>query len=468
MQKIRILDTTLTRSAENGEVSYSFREKTEIVKTLDRIGVDIIEVPPFKGTKTDVLLLHTIFMIAKGAVISVRPELSEESIRAAASAVKGHKNVRFHIAVPTSPVQMEYHTHKKPKAVLEMVKALVEAAVSFDIPVEFSAMDATRAEPEFLREVIATACRAGACAVTVCDSEGTMLPLEFVDFLTALRRDVTELEGKELGVECSDFLNMGCACAVAAIGAGATLIKTAVCEGSVTPLAAFASVLKLRGDSLGITSSLNAASLSKTAAKIIAMSGASKAKSSLVVSEADGTSDLVLRNSDDEKTVASAVHALGYELSEEDMHKVYESFKRLSEKKTISAKELDVIVASTALEVAPTYVLKSYSVTSSNVITASAHIELEKDGEILRGISLGDGPVDAAFLAIEQIVGHHFELDDFGIRALTEGQEAVSETVVRLRAGGKLYSGRGVSTDIIGASIRAYVSALNKICFEEV
>lgn len=467
MQKIRILDTTLSRGAENGEVSYSFREKTEIVKTLDRIGVDAIEMPLFKGTKTDVLLLHTVLMIAKNATISVRPELSEEKIRAAAEAVKGHKNVRIHIAVPTSPVQMEYHTHKKPKAVLEMVGTLVSAAASYGLSVEFSAMDATRAEPEFLREVLATAANAGASAITVCDSEGTMLPGEFVTFLTALRGDVKELAGKELGVECSDFLNMGCACAVAAIGAGATLIKTAVGDGSVTPLAAFASVLKLRGDSLGISASLNAASLNKTAGKILAMSGAGKTKGGVVVSDTDGASDLLLRNTDDEKTVAAAVQTLGYELSDEDMHKVYESFKRLSEKKTINAKELDVIVASTALEVAPTYVLKSYSVTSSNVITASAHVELEKDGTLLRGISLGDGPVDAAFLAIEQIVGHHFELDDFGIRALTEGQEAVSETVVRLRAGGKLYSGRGVSTDIIGSSIRAYISALNKICFEE-
>ena len=242
-------------------------------------------------------------------------------------------------------------------------------------------------------------------------------------------------------------------------------MKTAVGVSNATSLPAFASILKMRGDSLGITSSLNAASLNKTAEKIYSMtSPAASGKSTLTETDASG---VLLRNTDDEKTVAAAVAGLGYDLSDEDMHKVYESFKRLSEKKTINAKELDVIVASTALEVAPTYVLKSYSVTSSNVITASAHVELEKDGTLLRGISLGDGPVDAAFLAIEQIVGHHFELDDFGIRALTEGQEAVSETVVRLRAGGKLYSGRGVSTDIIGSSIRAYISALNKICFEE-
>ena len=467
MQKIRILDTTLSRGSENGEVSYSFKEKTEIVKTLDRIGVDMIEMPVFKGTKTDVLLLHTVLMIAKNAKISVRPELSEEMIRAAASAVQGRGSVRIHIAAPTSPVQMEYHLHKKPKAMLESVKSWVSLAVSLGAEVEFSALDATRAEPEFLREVLTAAAEGGASAVTVCDSEGVMLPDEFVSFLTALKNDVKALEGKELGVECSDFLNMGTACAIAAIGAGATLVKTSVVSGSVTPLSSFASVLKLRGDSLGISADLNAASLNKTAAKIHAMTAPGKAKAATPASEPDGASDIALRNSDDEKKVAAAVHTLGYELSEEDMHKVYDSFKRLSEKKTISAKELDVIVASTALDVAPTYTLKSYSVNSSNVIGASAHIELEKDGEILRGISLGDGPVDAAFLAIEQIVGHHFELDDFGIRALTEGQEAVSETVVRLRAGGKLYSGRGVSTDIIGSSIRAYVSALNKICFEE-
>ncbi len=466
MQKIRILDTTLLGGAENGEVSYSFREKTEIVKTLDRIGVDAVEMPLFKGTKTDVLLLHTVLMITKNATISVRPLLSEEMVRAAADAVKGHSGVRIHIAVPTSPVQMEYHTHKKPKAMLETVERLVSLAVSLGVAVEFSAMDATRAEPEFLREVIAVAIRAGATAVTVCDSEGSMLPDELAAFIGALHEDVPALSEIEMGVECSNFLNMGCASAISAIRAGVTLIRTAVAGRSVTPLSALAAVLKTRGDSLGITSSLNAASLNKTAAKIAAMSEPMKGKSSVVVSD-DLASDLVLRNSDDEKTVASAVHMLGYELSEEDMHKVYESFKRLSEKKTINAKELDVIVASTALEVAPTYVLKSYSVTSSNVISASAHVELEKDGETLRGISLGDGPVDAAFLAIESVVGHHFELDDFGIRALTEGQEAVSETVVRLRAGGKLYSGRGVSTDIIGSSIRAYISALNKICFEE-
>ena len=459
MKTIRISDTTL-RSTE----SVSFREKIEIVKTLDRIGVDVIEMPPFHGKKADELLLHTVFPMMKSATLSVMPEASEASVRAAATALDGKG--RLHIAVPTSPVQMEYHFHKKPAAMLELVKGLVSLAASLVKEVEFTAQDATRAEPAFLRQVLTVAAESGATALTVCDTEGTMIPDEFSAFLAGLKQDVPALAGKELGVECSDFLHMGCACALSAVRSGADLVKTAVGVNGALSLSAFAAVMKLRGESFGLASALNAASLNKTAEKILSMTAGGRSDKA-VTHEDESTSAISLRNTDDEATVAAAVHTLGYELSEEDMHKVYENFLRLSEKKNISAKELDVIVATVAMQVAPTYILKNYIINSSNVISASAQIELEKDGVLLRGVSLGDGPVDAAFLAIEQVVGHHYELDDFRIRALTEGQEAVSETVVRLRAGGKLYSGRGVSTDIIGSSIRAYVSALNKICFEE-
>ena len=119
------------------------------------------------------------------------------------------------------------------------------------------------------------------------------------------------------------------------------------------------------------------------------------------------------------------------------------------------------------MQVPPTYRVESYVINSGNIITATAHMKLRRDDQLKEGISTGDGPIDAAFLAIEQIVGHHYELDDFQIQAVTEGREAMGETVVKLRSNGKLYSGRGVSTDIVGSSIRAYVNALNKIVYEE-
>ena len=163
-----------------------------------------------------------------------------------------------------------------------------------------------------------------------------------------------------------------------------------------------------------------------------------------------------------------AVSRLGYDLSEEDGAKVYEAFLAIARKKEkVGAKELDAIVASAAMQVPPAYVLSSYVVTSGNTISATAHLKLHRQDKVLEGVSIGDGPIDAAFLAIEQITGKHYELDDFQIQAVTEGREAMGQTVVKLRDRGKVYSGRGISTDIVGASIQAYLSALNKIVYEE-
>ena len=162
------------------------------------------------------------------------------------------------------------------------------------------------------------------------------------------------------------------------------------------------------------------------------------------------------------------VARLGYDLSEEDASKVFDAFQAIaSRKEKVSAREVDAIVASAAMQVPPTYILESYVVTSGNTISATAHMKLKREDTVLEGVCLGDGPIDAAFLAVERITGQHYELDDFQIQAVTEGREAMGQTVVKLRSGGKLYSGRGISTDIVGASIQAYINALNKIVYEE-
>ena len=162
----------------------------------------------------------------------------------------------------------------------------------------------------------------------------------------------------------------------------------------------------------------------------------------------------------------AAVH-LGYDLSEEDLSKVYDAFRSAAEKKDLSARELEAIIASVALQVPPPYTIKGFVINSGSQMRATAHIAMEKDGRELRGLCAGDGPIDACFLAIEQIAGTHYELDDFQIQAVTEGREAMGSAFVKLRSGSRLYSGSGISTDIIDAAIHAYVSALNKIAYEE-
>ena len=182
----------------------------------------------------------------------------------------------------------------------------------------------------------------------------------------------------------------------------------------------------------------------------------------------DSVSNVCLSDSDSIADVINVVRQLGYDLSDDDYSKVYEAFKRVAVKKNfVGTRELDAIVASAAMQVPSTYRIVSYVINSGNVITATANLTLEKNGNKLRSVAIGDGPVDAAFLAIEQIIGYHYELDDFQIQTVTEGREAMGSALVKLRANGKIYSGNGISTDIIGASIRAYISALNKIVYEE-
>ena len=177
---------------------------------------------------------------------------------------------------------------------------------------------------------------------------------------------------------------------------------------------------------------------------------------------------IYLTSHDDIAAVAKVADQLGYDLSEEDNAKVYEAFLRVANKKHfVGTRELDAIIASTAMQVPTSFRIDNYVINSGNVITATANLLLEKDGEKLRGVGVGDGPIDAAFDAIEQIIGHHYELDDFQIQTVTEGRDAMGSALVKLRADGKVYSGSGISTDIIGASIRAYISALNKIVYDE-
>lgn len=163
-----------------------------------------------------------------------------------------------------------------------------------------------------------------------------------------------------------------------------------------------------------------------------------------------------------------AVTSLGYDLSDEDMDSVMTAISSIASKKEkVGPAELDAIVTAQAMQVPATYELDTYVINIGNQITCMAHIRLRKNGTLCEGMALGDGPIDAAYLAIEQITGHHYVLDDFQIRAVTEGHEAMGETVVKLISGGKIYPGRGISTDIIGSAVLAYLNALNKITYEE-
>ena len=251
-----------------------------------------------------------------------------------------------------------------------------------------------------------------------------------------------------------------------AIRAGANGVKTAVGEAGVS-LESFAAMVKNCGNRYGFYSDIRYTELHRTVKQIGWVLDNVKSAKGSVTSLVIDDEPIHLDANDDKDTVAASVVKLGYDLSEEDKARVYEEFLRVAAKKKVGSKELEAIVASVALQVPPTYELVNYVVNSGNIISTSAQITLRKDGKDLTGICIGDGPIDAAFSAIGQIIGYRYELDDFQIQAVTEGTEAMGSALVKLRSDGKLYSGNGISTDIIGAGIRAYINAVNKIVYEE-
>ena len=261
---------------------------------------------------------------------------------------------------------------------------------------------------------------------------------------------------------------MADSCAFAAIRAGADEVKTVSCGETTTSLEKIAKIIAQRGDSFKVTCTVNMPQLQRIIGQIKWLCETERSKSSPFDNGVrNENEDITLTAHDGIEAVMKVVSSIGYDLSEEDSNKVYEAFARIAAKKeSVGIKELDAIVASAALQVPPTYRIESYVINTGNIITATAHMRLKKGDEIMESVCVGDGPVDASFLAIEQIAGQHYELDDFQIQAVTEGREAMGEAVVRLRSGGKLYSGRGISTDVIGSAIQAYINALNKIVYE--
>ena len=466
MRKITITDMTMRQSGKG--FSLSFREKIELVKHLDKLGVDVIEVSPITSPKIDRLLIKSISSAVRSSAVAVSVGLSEENIAIAWGALEEAGHPRLQVTAPVSAVQMEYLAGKKPEAMIAAIKNLVEKCRSLCPEVELIADDATRADPAFLQEAIRTAIGAGATVITLCDAAGMMLPDQITEFLRNTYAAVPELKEVTLGISCKNELSMADSCAVAAIRCGADEVKCAAYGEDVIKLETMAKVISARGSSFDVECGIRTTSMKRILSQVAWMCQTGRSSTSPFDSGVQSGEELFLNAHDDLSAVMKAAAKLGYDLSEEDGVKVYEAFSRIAARKErVGAKELDAIVASAAMQVPPTYRLENYVINSGNTISATAHIKLEKNGVMKEGISLGDGPIDAAFLAIEQIAGHHYELDDFQIQAVTEGREAMGEAVVKLRSGGKLFSGRGISTDIVGASVHAYINALNKIVYEE-
>ena len=463
MRRIAVIDRTLPELEKDLANTLLFREKAAFVSTIESFGADRLELPPIRNKKEDTVICKTLAASLKRCAVSMAVDPKTGDADEAWEVVKGHPHPVLTVELPVSTVGMEYQLHLKEDALIARISQSVGAAAALCKEVEFCAEDAGRTEPAFLRRAVEAALDAGATMLTLCEDAGDRLPEDVTQMVSSVCR-IVEVP---VYVRLSNVSGMAVSNALAAIRAGAAGVYTAVSGTELLNTEAFSDAVKTFGSKMDAACGLNATLIHSDIKK---MSG----KQNRLIpgtQSAVETSDAAAIYLDTESSIEQVMEAaalLGYELSDQDLGAVYDAVIGVCKKKhSIQGKELEAVIASTALQVPSTYHLENYLISSSNITASMAQVKLNRDGEILEGVASGDGPIDAAFNAIDNGIGHHYELDDLQIQAVTEGKSALGAALVRLRSDGKLYSGNGLSTDIVGASVRAYINALNKIVFEE-
>ena len=461
MRRISVSDITLKRLSEDRAVSLLFREKSAIANCADQLGADAIELPAVKKLREDSIIYKTVAKNVQNAVLAIPVGFSLEGVAAAWECIKEAKSPRLQVELPVSTIQMEYTYHVKQSKMLEMIGELTRAARELTPDVEFSALDATRADVDFLVSAALEAVANGASIVTVCDNAGVSTPSEIGKIVAAVKKEVSV----PVYVQVSDKINMAVASAFDAVVNGADGLKCAMAGKDVLLAGELSDAVSVCGAEMDAEIKLNNTKVHTSIEDMLSSIGHEAYETEKTVSD---KKKLLLDSDSSLKDVTEAASLLGYELSEGDAGNVYKALVQVCEKRgAVGAKEFEALIASSAMQAPSTYHFESYTTTSSNASSSMSQVTLKRDGEIICGVSAGEGPIDSAFRAIEQCIGHHYELDDYQVQSVTEGKEALGSALVRLREGGKLYSGNGTSTDIIAASIRAYINALNKIVFEE-
>ncbi len=461
MKKISITDITLKKLAEEREVSLLFREKSAIASCADSIGADAIELPNVKNLREDTIIYKTIAQNVQNAVLAIAVGFDKDSIASVWECVKDAKKPRLQIELPVSTIQMEYTYHVKQNVMLEKIAELTKEAKTFCEDVEFCALDATRADVDFLIAAVKEAEKNGAGIITVCDNAGSATHSE----IASLTQKVKEAVNVPVYVQVSDRISMAVASAFECVAKGADGLKCAMAGKDVLLMGEISDAVSVCGDRIDASIQLNGTKIHSSIDDLLSNINHEEYRAEKTVSD---KKKILLDSDSTLAQVANAAEVLGYELSDSDMGSVHKALMQVCEKKgAVGSKELEAIIASSAMQAPSTYHFETYTTTSSNVSSSMTHITLKCNDEIISGVSGGDGPIDSAFRAIEQCIGHHYELDDFQVQSVTEGKEALGSALVRLRNNGKLYSGNGTSTDIVAASIRAYINALNKIIYEE-
>lgn len=499
MRKIKILDTTLRDGEQAPGCGMHIKEKMEIALALEALGVDTVEAGFAVISEGDFNAVKLIAETLKRCSVSSLARAKKGDIDAAYEAVKGSVDPRIHVFIATSPLHMEYKLKMTKEEVLSSIRENVKYARSKCPNVEFSCEDAMRSEKGFLSLAVRTALEAGANIINIPDTVGYSTPEEISETIKFLKREVDALNSAELSVHCHNDLGQAVALSLAAVKAGATAVECTVNGlGERAGNAALEEVvmgIETRKNFYGADTNIDTTKLFRTSKLVYTVLGLTPPINKAIVGanafahEAGIHQHGVLSNPETYEIMTpssvgviktdmvfgkhSGRHAvdvrlkeLGHSLTKEEMDTLFEAFKQLADKKMyITDYDLQALAEHRGAEINSGYRLDRFTVNSGNYVTSNAVIRLiDSNNNVSERVAIGDGPIDACFKAIDKIIAcKEHSLDDYNIHSVTEGNDALGEVIVRISAGDATVTGRGLSTDIIEASILAYINGLNKL-----
>ncbi|MBI4504651.1 MAG: 2-isopropylmalate synthase [Chloroflexi bacterium] len=502
MDRVIIFDTSLRDGEQSPGATYQVEEKLEIARQLARLGVDVIEAGFPISSQGDFEAVRRIASEVDGPVICGLARVYREDVDRAWEAVKGARRPRIHVFVGVSEIHLQYQTRMTREQALEMAVAMVKRAKSYTPDVEFSPMDATRADPAYVVQICKAAVDAGATTLNIADTCGYAYPQEFYNFIKMIReRTLGDRTDVVISVHCHDDLGMATANSLAGVMAGARQVEGCVNgigeRAGNTALEEVIMALHTRHDYFGLTTNIDTAEIYRTSRLISQFTGLLVQPNKAVVGanafahesgiHQDGvlkerttfeimdprdvglpSNQIILGKLSGRAGFRHRLEQLGYRLNKEHFQRAFQRFKDLGDrKKIITDRDLEVIIADEVQSVREAYRLQHVQVTCGDPLIPTATVRVHgPGGETYVETTTGTGPVDAVYKALDQVVHVPNELVEYQVHSVTGGMDAVGEVTVRVASGGHTFVGRGASTDIIVASARAYLNALNKIVAE--
>ncbi len=497
MDKVFVFDTTLRDGEQAPGITLNAKEKLEIAEQLSRLEVDIIEAGFPITSQGDFEAVKQIAENVKGPQIAALARAVDLDIDRAWEAIQSARDPRIHVFLSTSDIHRKYMLEATEEEIVAQAVAGVKRAKGYTPNVEFSPQDATRTDADFLCEVVRAAIEAGATTINIPDTVGYTLPHEFEEVLTYVYEKVPALNDVILSVHCHNDLGLAVANSLAAVRVGARQVEVAVNgigeRAGNCSLEEVVMALKTRRDLIWVDVDVNTREIARTSRMVSMLTGYPVQPNKAVVganafahesgihqhgvlqdrmtyeimdAEEIGYEggQIVLGKHSGRHAFSSELEKMGYELSKEEMQRAFERFKELADRKIqITDMDIEAIVADEFRSEVDAWELADLTLVGGTTVEPRATVRVKNpDGEVVQESASGDGMIDSACGAIVRATGIDAKLQSFTVGAVTEGTEALGDVTVQIEIDGDRFTGRGVSTDVVEASARAFLNAINR------